>query len=58
MRRQERLNTQIFEEMDRRNAALREVAPGVTDQWVKTGTSAGEQGESAPVGVCQLLVRP
>ena len=53
----ERLRTQIFEEMDRRTAAASEVASGVTGELVGTATSAGEVRESAPVGVYQLLVR-
>ena len=38
----ERLKTQIFEEMDRRTAAVSEVASGVTGERVGTATSAGE----------------
>ena len=56
-RQDERLRTQIFEEMDRRTAAASEVASGVTGELVGTATSAGEVRESAPVGVYQLLVR-
>ena len=52
-----RLKTQIFEEMDRRSAAASEVASGVTGERIGTATSAGEVGESAPVGLYQLLVR-
>ena len=37
----ERLKTQIFEEMDRRTAAVSEVASGVTGERVGTATSAG-----------------
>ena len=38
----ERLKTEIFEEMDRRTAAVSEVASGVTSERVATATSAGE----------------
>ena len=38
----ERLRTQIFEEMDRRTDAASEIASGVTDERVGTTTSAGE----------------
>ena len=38
----ERLRTQIFEEMDRRTATASEVASGVTGERVGTATSAGE----------------
>ena len=38
----ERLKTKIFEHMDRRNAAVFEVASGVTGERVGTATSAGE----------------
>ena len=38
----ERLRTKIFEEMDRSDAAVREVASGVTGEWVGTAASAGE----------------
>ena len=38
----ERLKTQIFEEMDRRTAAASEGASGVTGEWVGTATSAAE----------------
>ena len=41
-RQDERLRTQIFEEMDRRTAAASEVASGVTGERVGTATSAGE----------------
>lgn len=54
----ERLKTTFLEEMNRRDAAVREVASGVVGQRVEAATSAGEaKGESAPAGVCQLLVR-
>ena len=44
--------------MDRRDAAVREVAAGVTGERVGTATSVGEmRGLSAPVGVGQFLVR-
>ena len=43
--------------MDRRDAAVREVASGVAGQRLGTATSAGKKGESAPVGVGQLSVR-
>ena len=38
----ERLKTQIFEEMDRKTAAVSEVASGVTGERVGTATSSGE----------------
>ena len=38
----ERLKTQIFEDMDRRTAAVSEVASDVTGERVGTATSAGE----------------
>ena len=38
----ERLSTQIFEMMDRRDVALREVAPGCTNERVGTVISPGE----------------
>ena len=38
----ERLRTQIFEEMDRRTAAVGEAASGVIDERVGTATSARE----------------
>ena len=38
----ERLKTQMFEQMDRRTAAVFEVASGVTGERVGTATSAGE----------------
>ena len=38
----ERLRTQIFEEMDRRTDAASEIASGITDERVGTTTSAGE----------------
>ena len=38
----ERLKTRIFEEMDRRTAAVSEVASGVTGERVGTAASAGE----------------
>ena len=41
-RQDERLRTQMFEEMDRRTAAASEVASGVTGERVGTATSAGE----------------
>ena len=50
------LRTQVFKEMHHRTAAASEVASGVTSARVGTATGAGEEGESAPVGVCQLLV--
>ena len=37
----ERLTTQLFEEMDRRDAAVREVASGATGERIGTTTSAG-----------------
>ena len=39
----ERLSTQIFEEMDRRTAVASEVTSGVTGERVGTATSAGEE---------------
>ena len=52
----ERLSTQIFEEMDRRTAAASEVASGVTGERVGTATSAGEvRGDGSSVSLLCLL---
>ena len=53
----ERLRTQIFEEMYRRTSAASEVASGVTGEQVGTATSAGEVRGVSSSGSYQLLMR-